>query len=337
MNIGICFGTRPEYLKVLPIINELIKRNISHKVYYILQHVTINENISDNIIRVELPKLDNNRLNEIGSGILSVFNDYWDTNHTHCIVQGDTSTGLFCSINAFHIGCKVIHIEAGLRTYTLDQPFPEEANRQLISRISSYNFTPHEDSSKLLYNENVQGKIFNVGNTCLDLIKSYNLEISTSNSIIVTFHRRENWNKLPVFIECVKEILNNSNEILIKWCMHPNPVLQQQIINAFYNEPRVELLNPPSHSIFTKMMSVSKYIITDSGGIQEEASFLGKQCIVLRESTERSHIPYPYIHLLPDISKLAEYVKDLDISQLDPCLVYGDGTASKKIIDILSQ
>ena len=335
MNIAVCFGTRPEYLKVLPFINELVKKDIDHRVYYIQQHVSIAEFISDSVIRVNLPQLSSNRLNSIGSAILSELEKVFDTNHSHIVVQGDTSTALFCALHGFHNKLKVVHIEAGLRTYDITQPWPEEANRQMISRITDFHFTPHTDCELALKNEKVSGNIYTVGNTILDLVKSYNLKTSLQNKILITFHRRENWQNLDIFIDELKKVLLIKHDLEFIWPMHPNPDLQNKIKNAFNSADNIRLIAPLPHREFTELIAQSQFIITDSGGLQEEASFLGKMCLVLRESTERYHIPYPYIQLIRDISTLSTVINNFIPDIMLPCTVYGNGTSSEKILEYL--
>lgn len=335
MFIAVCYGTRPEYLKLLPFIKLLSTKSIAHKVYRIMQHVELNEIPEFEEVLVPIRTNISNRLNSIGASILENLDHIFDKSHTHCVVQGDTSTALFCALYAFHNKVQVVHIEAGLRTYNINAPWPEEANRQMISRIAAFNFTPHEECTELLNKERVSGITNTVGNTILDLIKSYDLRVGEENIVLITFHRRENWDKIDIFIEQLKMILKTDSNIHFFWCMHPNPELQNKIISSFESCHNLTLSPPLNHKDFTKIMAKAKYLITDSGGLQEEASFLGKQCLVLREITERYHIPYPYIHLIKDIGTLAEYVGGLTIGKLDPCNVYGDGTASEKILKFI--
>lgn len=334
MFIAVCYGTRPEYLKLLPFVKHLIKTKTNHKVYHILQHAQLNEEAEFTSEKVPIDNLEN-RLDAIGASILTNMGKLFDSSHTHCVVQGDTSTALFCALFAFHRKIRVVHIEAGLRTYDLTQPWPEEANRQIISRISSFHFTPHDECKALIEKESTSGLKYTVGNTILDLIKSYNLSPTFENKVLITFHRRENWDKLDIFIGELKKILEINSSLQFVWCMHPNPELQKRIKASFSNDEKLVLSVPLNHKEFTSLMAKSNFLITDSGGLQEEASFLGKQCLVLRESTERYHIPYPYIHLIKDISTLANYVSRLVIEPLSPCTVYGDGTSCEQILSIL--
>ena len=297
ISYAIIFGTRPEYLKVKSIIDEFIKRTqIHYKVIYIQQHTNIQEDIDTSYIRLPIQdcSVNTNRLCSIGEQILSKLPNYIN-DVTHVIVQGDTATAYYSALTAFQLNIKVIHIEAGLRTYDIERPYPEEAYRQMISRIASIHFTPHDDSSNILINERVSGEIYNVGNTILDVIKSYNLGCTMSNTVLITFHRREN----------IQEI------------------------------PSIELKGPCNHKEFTQQIASSNFLITDSGGIQEEASFLGKHCIVLRSSTERTHIPKEYITVLEDYSRLDEIYEVMPREHLTPCNVYGYGISSEIIMKIL--
>jgi len=329
---AIIFGTRPEYLKMKSIITEFKNSNINYKVIYVQQHTTINEDIDSTYELLSIDNINGDRLSSIGQQILlklpSVTNDT-----THIIVQGDTATAFYSAICAFQMQKKIIHIEAGLRTYDLEKPFPEEAYRQMISRIATINFTPHDDSSTILINEKVGGQIFNVGNTILDLIQSYNLECSLNNTVLITFHRRENWDKVEHLLTGLKALVEKTPHIKYIWYLHPNPELQKKVKDAIQNIPSIELKDPCGHKEFTKLIATAKFLVTDSGGIQEEASFLGKHCIVLRASTERSHIPKEYITVLEDYSKLAEIYETIPNNLLPPCNVYGYGDSAKQIIN----
>jgi UDP-N-acetylglucosamine 2-epimerase (non-hydrolysing) len=279
---------------------------------------------------------DNNidRLCCIGEQILLKLPNYI-SDSTHIIVQGDTSTAFYSALCAFQLKKKIIHVEAGLRTYDLEKPFPEEAYRQMISRIADINFTPHDDSCKILIEEKVSGKIMNVGNTILDLIHSYNLDCCMNNSVMITFHRRENWDKIDILLNGLKKLVKKIPNMKYIWYLHHNPVLQEKVRESIKDFPSIEIQKPCNHKEFTKQIASANFLITDSGGIQEEASFLGKHCIVLRASTERSHIPKEYITVLEDYSRLDEIYDYLPRKILEPCNVYGYGRTCKLIVDNL--
>jgi UDP-N-acetylglucosamine 2-epimerase (non-hydrolysing) len=337
MKFAILFGTRPEFLKVKSIIEEFKKQTVlEYTVIYIQQHASIDEEM-ENTYQV-LPIVDysrtKDRLSSIGEQILSTLPNYIQ-DCTHIIVQGDTATAYYSAVVAFQLQKKVVHIEAGLRTYDLEKPFPEEAYRQMISRISHINFTPHDDSSKILQEERVSGSIHNVGNTILDLIQSYNLECTMNDSVLITFHRRENWNKVEVLLEGLKKLVKKTPHIKYIWYLHHNPELQRKVKEAISDISSIELQKPCGHKEFTKQIASANFIITDSGGIQEEASFLGKHCIVLRASTERSHIPKDYITVLEDYSRVDEIYDTVPKEHLKPCNVYGYGNSAASIVKIL--
>uniref|UniRef100_A0A6C0EPV0 UDP-N-acetylglucosamine 2-epimerase domain-containing protein n=1 Tax=viral metagenome TaxID=1070528 RepID=A0A6C0EPV0_9ZZZZ len=335
MSYCIIFGTRPEYLKLKPIIDEFKIRSIYCDVIYIQQHTQIDEELDYvyKTLTIE-DSTTNDRLCTIGQQILKKLPKYIEDS-THIIVQGDTASAYYSALTAFQMQKTVIHIEAGLRTYDLDKPFPEEAYRQMISRIASIHFTPHNDSSQVLLNEKVSGKIYNVGNTILDLIKSYNLECTMSNTVLITFHRRENWGKIDILLTGLKKLVQKTPHIKYIWYLHHNPSLQQKVKEAIKDIPSIELQSPRDHKEFTKQIARSNFLISDSGGIQEEASFLGKHCIVLRASTERNHIPGDYITVLEDYSKVDEIYETVPIEHLPQCNVYGYGDSAKQIVDVL--
>jgi len=336
-NFAIIFGTRPEYLKIKPIINKFKTQNIlKYKVIYVTQHENINEDIDETYIKLIIDNCKlTNRLSDIGLQILNTLpNLIHDC--SHIIVQGDTATAFYSALTGFQLNKQIIHIEAGLRTYDLSKPFPEECYRQMISRITSIHFTPHDDSSIILKNEKVFGEILNVGNTILDQIKSYNLTCSMENIVLITFHRRENWDKIDDLLIGLKKLIIKTPEIKYLWYLHMNPDLQKKVKESICNIPSIILKQPCNHIEFTEQMAKSNFIITDSGGIQEEASFLGKHCIVLRKSTERTHIPEKYITILEEYSHIDKIYDLIPKEHLPVCNIYGNGDSSFKIINYLS-
>jgi len=332
--ITIIFGTRPEYLKLLSLIEVFKRRNdISFQVIYIEQHSNIIDiHPINSYIKIPIEDSKENRLEHLGAQIITKLPEYLLTT-THIIVQGDTASVFYSGLCAFQKQIQVIHVEAGLRTYDLSQPFPEEGYRQMISRIASYNFTPHEDSSKLLKDEGSPGKIFCVGNTIIDLIKSYNHTVALGNTVLITFHRRENWCHILEFIEQVNTLVVTYSHLQFKWFLHPNKQLQTIIRNSIHSS--VSLEEPLNHYDFSKEIASCYCLLTDSGGLQEEASYFGKQCIVLRFSTERSHIGKPYIHTIQSFNDVCSTFKLIEPKLLNPCYVYGNGNSSEMIYHIL--
>ncbi len=329
----LAFGTRPEYLKLLPLIRIFQKENyFPFQVVWIQQHnsIDIDPSVQYSILPIETRS--EHRLEDIGSQILEGLPKLLKGT-THLIVQGDTASVFYSAVVAFQQGIKVLHVEAGLRTYTLERPYPEEAYRQMVSRIASYHFAPHKDSETLLRNEHVEGQIHVVGNTILDLVQSYGLSVEKGNRVLITFHRRENWGSICECIDQVNQLAEKYPHLEFVWFLHPNQDLQKIVHNHISKQ--VTLENPMSHRPFAEQIAKCYAILTDSGGIQEEASFLGKQCIVLRTTTERSHIGAPYIQTVQKFEDIGEMFSSLVERTLSSCSVYGNGTSSEQIYSIL--
>jgi len=331
----IIFGTRPEYIKLKPIIQECQERQLSFQVIYVQQHENLKETIDSDYKTLSIEPNHANRLSNIGESILNKLPDHL-TDCDYLIIQGDTATAFYSSIVAFQMNKKIAHVEAGLRTFDLSKPFPEEGYRQMISRIATVNFTPHPESFLLLKSEGVCGDIINVGNTILDSVQKYNLYCELSNFVIITYHRRENWDKIHFFLEGLLKLVCKTPNLVYYWYLHPNPDLQKKVKITFKNIKNVHLKEQCDHETMLRLISKAKFIITDSGGIQEEASFLQKHSIVLRDSTERTHINKDYITLLKDFTKLDQVYLNIPNYLLPKCTVYGDGTSSKKIINYLT-
>lgn len=332
--VTILFGTRPEYLKLAPLIKIFEKKkDLAFQVIYVKQHTNIIDiPYTNDYIQIQIEDSTENRLEHLGSQILSKLPEFLSTT-THLIIQGDTASVFYSGLLAFQKQIKVIHVEAGLRTYDISQPFPEEGYRQMISRITSYNFTPHEDSSTLLTQEKCPGKLFCVGNTIIDLIKSYNHTVRLGDTVLITFHRRENWCHMEEFIKQVNILVTEYSYLKFKWFLHPNKQLQASVKKSIHSSVLLE--EPLNHYDFSKEIATSYCLLTDSGGLQEEASFYGKQCVVLRFSTERSHIGKPYIHTIKSFSDVSSTFKLIEQKLLEPCYVYGNGNSSEQIYDIL--
>jgi UDP-N-acetylglucosamine 2-epimerase len=246
------------------------------------------------------------------------------------LVQGDTTSAFSVALASFHRKIKVIHLEAGLRTYDKAQPYPEEFNRQAISRIADIHLCPTNTSKQYLVNERTQGKIEVVGNTVLDNL--VNVEVEYSNRIIVTMHRRENHHNMAEWFSEISKIAKSNSNLEFIIPLHPNPNVQKHK-NLLEG---VKVIGPMEYDEFISLLAKSKFVITDSGGLQEETSFLGKKCIVCREKTERTEGLGSFAHICQkpsDLSVLFQQINDdYKISGPSP---YGDGNSSEKILEIL--
>jgi UDP-N-acetylglucosamine 2-epimerase len=325
--ILICYGTRPEWLKVKPIIEEIKKRKMPFKTLFTGQHKNLIDVIGDYQLKIE--DLTENRLDNIISSILVDSQNIFE-NITHILIQGDTTSVLALGIKAFHHNVKIIHLEAGLRTYDLNNPWPEEMNRQLISRISDINFCPTKLNQKNLIKEKIFGKIYVVGNTILDNIKD--IPTSYENKILITLHRRENHNIIDKWFIEIDKIAKFNKDIEFVLPIHPNPNVKK---NQHFLK-HVKVVDPMNHNELIEFLSKSLMVITDSGGIQEEASFLNKKIIICRKTTERPESLgiHSFLCKTPkNIYKIFNKIKNNFIVN-EPC-PFGDGYSSIKIVDIL--
>ena len=333
----IVFGTRPEYLKIKPLITYFSSKKLEHKIIHILQH-------SDILIEephLRLPILSESsdipRLSILGTTILSKLPQYLNDIQM-VIVQGDTATAFYSALCAFQQKIPVVHIEAGLRTYDLENPFPEEAYRSMISRIATYHMCPSENAVENIKRENITQNVHLVGNTILDQTLAYNYTVTLGNTVLITIHRRENWESLDTILRAIEILVKQCPTLKFIWILHMNPFLKISVLNYFKDRmiSNIVLIDPINHSELIKYISSCYCVITDSGGIQEEASFLGKHCFVLRKCTERCDIPSEYISIINNPESLLDIFLSTSISILPPCNVYGNGTSSQKIYNILS-
>jgi len=321
--ILICFGTRPEYIKVKSLIDNL--DNI--KTCFTGQHKDLLKDIKvDYYLNFEEDLL-NNRLNNIVINILKSTYIFKDINYV--LVQGDTTTAVSIALSAYHMQIKVIHLEAGLRTNNIYDPYPEELNRQIISRIANIHLCPTESNKLNLLKENIKNNIFVVGNTGLDNINKDNCEYS--NKVLVTLHRRNNYTNIDKWFTIIEEIANDYEELEFILPMHPNPNIQK----FRYLLKKVNTIEPLTHDQTIDLIKKTRFIISDSGGIQEEASFLNKKIIICRNDTERPEILKSHGILCKNPENLKIIVEDINknyfINQECP---FGDGFSYVKIREI---
>ena len=309
--ILIVFGTRPEAIKMVPLVKVFQKYSseFNTKVCVTAQHREMLDQVLEffNVI----PDYDLNLMKpeqtlygltaDIITGMKSVLEDFQPD---YVFVHGDTTTTMAVSISAFYSGAKVCHVEAGLRTHNKWSPFPEEVNRQVTGRIADLHFAPTDTSKQNLLQENIsEGSILVTGNTVIDallesvervsdqpseLIQKLSSRIGEKEMILVTGHRRENHGEGFVRIcEALKTIALDDTERLIVYPVHLNPKVQEPVQRVLSGVDNVILIDPLAYQDFIWMMNRAKLIITDSGGVQEEAPSLGKPVLVMRDTTER--------------------------------------------------
>lgn len=323
----ICYGTRPEYIKVKSLIDNL--PNV--ETLFTGQHNTLigehHPTYSINII-----ELSANRLNNIISSILS-YNLFDKIEYV--LVQGDTTSALAIAISAFNCKKKIIHLEAGLRTNDMNDPFPEEMNRQLISRMAYMHLCPTHGNLINLKLENINTqKAYVTGNTGLDGIDKS--DRSCENIILITLHRRDNVLNMNAWFCSINLIASHNSDLRFVFPMHPSPDVQRH--RHLLTSNNILVTEPLDHNNMLVIMKKCKFIITDSGGLQEEAAYLNKKIIVCRKTTERPETiglhatMCPIPDMLPDIFDKINQNPNIDV----PC-PYGDGAAWKIIKDIFEK
>ncbi|MGJ0308758.1 non-hydrolyzing UDP-N-acetylglucosamine 2-epimerase [Aliarcobacter cryaerophilus] len=368
------FGTRPEAIKMAPLVKEFEKhKDIVSKVCVTAQHREMLDQVLD-IFDIN-PDFDLNimkngqDLYDITSKVLlGLRNIFEEFKPDIVLVHGDTTTCSSASLAAFYSKIKVGHIEAGLRTHNIYSPFPEEANRQITGVLANYHFSPTTTSRDNLLRENKNpNDILVTGNTVIDalflaldkiekkdelkskIIESINSQYELKDDkkiILVTGHRRENFGEGFINIcEALKTIATNNPNIDIVYPVHLNPNVQKPVHEILSNTQNVYLINPLQYEEFIYIMNKSYFIITDSGGVQEEAPSLGKPVLVMRDTTERPEALEAGTVKLVGTSKetiIKEAQKLLDDKKEYEKMSkahnpYGDGSASRKIVDFIKE
>lgn len=364
--ILIVFGTRPEAIKMAPVVKAFkAQADFETKVCVTAQHrEMLDQVLSFFCIRpdydLDLMKA-NQTLFSLTGDILNGMKPILDEFKPDVVlVHGDTTTSTSAALAAFYAGAKVGHIEAGLRTYNKLAPFPEEVNRQLTGRLADYHFAPTEQSRQNLLNELVDAtKIVVTGNTVIDallesvervkelednpLIGNLKEMIGSSDVVLVTGHRRENFGEGFLNICAALKELARDFKGLVVYPVHLNPNVQKPVKELLADIDNVKLIDPLPYEAFVWLMNRSKLIITDSGGVQEEAPSLGKPVLVMRDTTERPEAVDGGTVVLvgTDKRKIVDEALDLlanskrykQMSALhNP---YGDGLAAQRIVDYL--
>lgn len=366
MKILLCFGTRPEAIKMAPLYHELKKSNFDIKVCVTAQHRQMLDQVLDFFEIVPDYDLNlmqpNQSLNGLSAKILFKIDEVLTIERPDLVlIHGDTTTSSMVALAAFHLSIKVGHIEAGLRTYNKHAPFPEEINRQITSRIVDMHFTPTQQATQNLLNEGIPlHSILETGNTVVDALfwtiskiesanyKHHEIEelkniIPTDKKIIlVTGHRREN------FGEGIKNLckallkISERDDVTIVYPVHLNPNVKGVVYELLSNKENIKLIAPVSYPAFVWLMQQSFLIVTDSGGIQEEAPSLGKPVVVTRTVSERPEgVAAGFSNLVgSDNDKIVAVIQSLieDFKGFkDKINPYGTGNASLQIVELLNK
>lgn len=359
--IMVVFGTRPEAIKMCPLVKELKTRSGLDTVVCVTgQH----REMLDQVLRAfdVVPDYDlsimkaNQTLFDVTINILSKMKSILEEVKPDVVlVHGDTSTTFVTALSAFYLHIPVGHVEAGLRTYDIYSPFPEEFNRQATSIVAAFNFAPTEVSKENLLREGKNlDSIYVTGNTAIDALKTtvrddYSHEqltwASDSRLIMLTAHRRENLGQpLKHMFRAIKRIVDEYEDIKVIYPIHMNPVVRETANEILGGCDRIKIIDPLDVLDFHNFLAKSYLILTDSGGIQEEAPSLGKPVLVMRDTTERpegiaagtlklvgtdEEVIYDVFKLL--LQDKVEYEKMSHASN-----PYGDGFACKRIADVLT-
>jgi len=324
--IALCFGTRPEWLKIKPLIRLLERRQ--YKLLFTGQHPDLLKDVEVDY-RIDVSKGEN-RLDAVIFNCISQFpNGDFDS----VLVQGDTASAFACAVAAYNRKLKIYYLEAGLRSYNLEHPYPEEAYRQMIARIADVNLCPTELSKQNLIDEKVCGEIHVVGNTVLDNLLHYKHKCTYTNKVLVTLHRRENHHILKDWFQTIEQLAIDNPELEFIIPLHPNPNVQKHR-NILEH---VKVIEPLCHSDLLDLLVQCKFVISDSGGLQEEGSFLNKKVIVCREVTERPEaIETGHLHICKSPARLMDIFSRVNENYyIDSKCPYGDGRSSVRIFELL--
>ncbi len=364
-NILVVFGTRPEVIKLAPVIIELRKHPERYNVIVCnteqqkelsnqtLDYFGLKADISLDCMR------ENQSLAEVQARILTGLDKVFNSNNIDAtIVQGDTMTVLCGALASYYRKIPVFHVEAGLRSYDIYEPFPEEVMRQMASRVTDLNFAPTEKNKQALIRENIsETKIFVTGNTVIDALfclsedviskadeffKANDIEIN-DDLVLITAHRRENHGeRIDRIIDAIEYLAIKYSEHTFVIPVHPNPNVHDKIYSRLSKYPQIKLLKPLDYPYLVYLMKNAKLILTDSGGIQEEAPSFGCPTLVMRYETERQEGIDAGVSVLvgADYTKIvnySEYIlsKTKSETRLQVQNPYGNGKSSQIIERII--
>jgi UDP-N-acetylglucosamine 2-epimerase (non-hydrolysing) len=329
----VSFGTRPEYIKIKSLIEEFKRNNISFKLLYTGQQPDLIQ-IKEQFKCLSIDDISSNRLDNIFLNIIDQIGFKINVDGiTAVIVQGDTTSAFAVALSAFNRNIPVIHLEAGLRTNDMKNPYPEEFNRQAISRVASIHLCPTRSNAENLSKEGIRSPKYIVGNTGLDNIDPTPVKID--KTVLVTLHRRENWERIPDWFKALNDLATNYPHYNFIYPMHPNPDIQKYK----YLLPKVFIVKPMEHAVMIRHIKSSTMVISDSGGIQEETCFLRKKLIILRKVTERPECLWLNATkcINPDYLSTAFDKMLKKELQSDYVCPYGDGRTAEKIVKILQE
>jgi UDP-N-acetylglucosamine 2-epimerase (non-hydrolysing) len=358
----VAFGTRPEAIKLAPVITELQRRDgiraivaltAQHRqlVDQVLRLFSIQPDIDLDVMREHqtLPDLSHRLLTAMDQCLR-------DTNPDVVIVQGDTTSAFLAGLAAFYRGIPVAHVEAGLRTTSALSPFPEEMNRRLTSALSFLHFAPTDRAREALLAEGIPiSRIFVTGNSVVDALQSIRATADVSGPavpveprerlVLVTMHRRETWGNIKGLCGALRSVVEQCGDVRLVIPVHPNPRVHEVVHQELGGIGRINLIESLDYASFVATMAASHVVVTDSGGVQEEAPALGVPVLVLREITERPEATLLGVSKLIGTDPLRvtrEMVGFLNDANEHARMArtespFGDGHAAGRIADLIEQ
>lgn len=355
------FGTRPEAIKMAPLVLELKRREeLTSIVCVTAQHREMLDGVMDSFgikadYDLNISGVSHDLFEQTANTITALKDCFIKEKPQLVLVHGDTVSAFSAALAAFYAGIPVGHVEAGLRTYNNQSPYPEEANRAMISRIASLHFAPTEENAENLRREGVSGEIFVTGNTVIDtmwlssgrtrfLSPELNAIDFDRKIVTLTCHRRENYGEpMRNIFEAVKKLAESEPELTIVYPVHPAPPVRECANEMLGGVPNVVLLPPLDVFDMRLLVGKSLFVMTDSGGLQEEAPALGKPVLLLRRETERPEaIKAGTVRLCgtkcEDIFAAASeliHSPEVYAKMSNAENPYGDGSAAKYIADII--
>jgi UDP-N-acetylglucosamine 2-epimerase (non-hydrolysing) len=364
MKVLVAFGTRPEAIKLAPVIAELRRRRgFDLTVAVTAQHRELLDQVLEVFgitADVDLALMQPSQsLASLTSRVVLAMDQLIEQRQPDVtIVQGDTTSAFVAALASFYRGVPVVHVEAGLRTSTVLNPFPEELNRRLTTVLATLHCAPTPLAERALLSMGVSPSVIVVtGNPIVDalhyVLRSPELAAialpagidPTRRLVLVTVHRRENWVNLPEVCAAIRAIVQARPEVQLALPVHPNPIVQQTLSRELRGTERVVLLPALDYLCFIKVMSQSWIVLTDSGGVQEEAPVLGKPVLVMREETERPEAVDAGAARIVGSRREGILAGVLDLLASDaarermaqPVSPFGDGHAARRIIDAIEQ
>lgn len=356
------FGTRPEAIKMAPLVKEIEKNSdiLESIVCVTAQHRQILDQVLELFeikpdYDLDIMKDNQNLWSLTSDVLLKTKTVIEEVKPDVVLVHGDTTTSMAAALSAFYAKVPVGHIEAGLRTFDKYYPFPEEINRVFADSVCTYHFAPTDESCENLKKSQIPPEhIYKTGNTVIDAllytVKNHQTDVEglklnpNLKTILMTSHRRENFGE-PIREICksVLKLVENNKNIEVVYPVHPNPNVKQPVYELLDGKDRIHLIKPLEYAQFCSLMKKAHIILTDSGGVQEEAPSLGKPVLVLRDTTERPEaIEYGTVKLVgTDKNKIVSTVEQLlndenEYKKMSEAInPYGDGLASKRIVDVL--